>query len=1035
MSIPVPIHDSKGWGIDSGWGSNYSSQTGSPDQPPSSLLKGVDYFSLAVVQTKAADPSPTLPKRPPDIDRKPVRRPGPSYIGPKLNDPDETSDEEADFEKFKMQTRIAKIFEFHRDAAQADIDLALNIHNDRKAKKSSKDGDARKVREHEKQMLLLQAKKEEERKTLVEEERGKRRSEIRKRSALREPARAANTTAVHQSWDTLFDSQSVRLDIDGNGKLLLRPEGTSEDDSENQMWDLNSAALDLSRMAPNMLRGRKPSIGQSGWKSTPTPSAQTPWPTTSAATPIPDRKPEQPSWFSDSAHPLSQSISFDDHDFQIPGGFQGEAKATPVPVASGWAKKAIPVAAALGKLSPPAAPSSTTAMPVETKPVPVAVPAPIPAATTPTPASLKKQNKKQRPNAKKPAIATATSSKVEVEASSTEHELEMSSTPRPSIPHMMKSFKTDDISSTPRPSTLKHLVEPSAAGNSAVEEESPWDRVMKRKASESENAKPLKASLYATDVGESPWAHAEKQKAQFTEPRQEDSPWTQTMRQKPTIQEPQVSSFSASLGMDEETPWQRMMRQKAPEPTLSQLKATPYAAVEEEETLWAKAMKHKLQGPNALNPRVPQTIASKVALEEESPWERMMKQNKLPGINALVTPAAVPVIEPEETPWERIKRLNAQGSDNVASTSSKAKVDQTSNLSTLKFGQRAANPNMWTPSEVPDSALPASKLVPPQSRPNEDKFWTPGGGAPSMSQHQSWDPLSSQLDKSYATPSQHQHVSDAQRSRQISDPVSTNSRGFGTQTLEVDKRQIFLPTSIMKGSKAKKPVKGKRVTMEEVPDEEGPDGRKAPDAKLPSNSRVILDIVEPKPSVPSTMFTNIFQYGEDEEEEEDEYTESSSMAPTPSTAPTSPPGEVPTMNDEWLSSMAEDIKNGDWDRLLDTSVSESTAKAMYSPWAQGFHHNESPGAHDFDSAKLFSALASVDDKPPPPAVMSSKPAASPPRPAVVEKKVPEAKVPAKKEPEKKEPEKKEPEKKETVGKPPPAKETKAKGKAKGKGRK
>ncbi|KAF9459704.1 hypothetical protein BDZ94DRAFT_1267475 [Collybia nuda] len=972
MSIPVPIHDSKGWGLEND--SNYSSQTGSPEQPSSSL----DYFSLSVSQSKTAESSSALPKRPPDAERKPPRRAqGPAYIGPKLSDEDETSDEEADFEKFKMQTRIEKIMEFHREAAQADMELALTLHNDRKEKKSNKASDALKVQEHGKQMLRLQAKKEEERKALVEAERGKRRNEIRKRSALREPARAANTN-THQSWDTWFDSQSVRLDIDSNGKLMLRREEPSNDESENQMWDLNPL---------DMPRGRKPSVSremapvaptkQSGWKATPTSSTSTSssqpqWPTASAATPIPQRKAEQPSWFSGSTHPLAQSTSFDDDEFQLPGGFPGGAKATPAPgpVTSGWTKKVVP-----GTGPAPTVSSSSTSIPIETKSVPISV-------SPPSSTSLKKSNKKQRPGTKKPAVETT--SKDDVDTLSTEHELELSSTPRPTIPNMMKSFKLDDVASTPRPSGLRRLHDPSAAGNSAVKEETLWERMAKK----SENTKTTQASSYTSESEESVWAQMTKQGSRAADPRL-DSSWARKMSQQSAFQEPHIPSFPASAEIEEETLWGRVMKQGSRGTDTSvpvQSKATPYGTVEEESP-WEMMKKRGLLGGNAPSSHTSQGKVSKTSPNVSPP-----------------APA-----EREETPWERMERMKAQGQD-VGSTSLKTKLDQTS---APKPGQRAVNPNMWMPSDVP-TTFP-SNIAPPQPRPNEEKFWTPGGGTTAANHRQGWNHPIPQSDNSYATSSQNQHASDALRSRLGS---------FVPQAQEADKRQTYVPTSIMKGSKAKKTVKGKTVMIEEISDEEGPDGHKGPGGKLPPNSRSILDIIEPKPSVPTTMFTNIFQYGEGEDEE-DYDTGLSSMAPTPSTAPTSPPGEVPAMDDEWLSSMTEDIKNGDWDKVMDTGVPKSMAKAMYSPWSHGF--NDNSASHSLDSAKLFSALESVDDKPSPPTLPASKRTASPPRPAVVEKKAPEPKEPEKKEPEKKEPEKKEP------AKPPPA--TKAKAKAKGKGRK
>ncbi|KAF8990014.1 hypothetical protein BDQ17DRAFT_394627 [Cyathus striatus] len=113
------------------------------------------------------------------------RIPGPSYIGPVLTTLSEPTDEESEFEKFKMQIRIQKIIEFHQEAARAGIKLALDIHNAHKAasrdlKGKSRD-DAVKVAEHERFMRELQVVKEEERRRVVGEERERRRAEIKKR--------------------------------------------------------------------------------------------------------------------------------------------------------------------------------------------------------------------------------------------------------------------------------------------------------------------------------------------------------------------------------------------------------------------------------------------------------------------------------------------------------------------------------------------------------------------------------------------------------------------------------------------------------------------------------------------------------------------------------------------------------------------------------------------------------------------------------------------------------------------------------------
>jgi hypothetical protein len=90
------------------------------------------------------------------------------------------------------------------------------------------------------------------------------------------------------------------------------------------------------------------------------------------------------------------------------------------------------------------------------------------------------------------------------------------------------------------------------------------------------------------------------------------------------------------------------------------------------------------------------------------------------------------------------------------------------------------------------------------------------------------------------------------------------------------------PITTKKGKNKK--GKGKRVSVEEVPDDE-PENR---GGCLPADSRYILEsktILEPKPSVPPTMFESIISYGDDDEGD----STSSSIAHTPSTAPSSPP--------------------------------------------------------------------------------------------------------------------------------------------------
>ncbi|THU88743.1 hypothetical protein K435DRAFT_599662, partial [Dendrothele bispora CBS 962.96] len=105
-----------------------------------------------------------------------------NYIGPYLTDSHET-DEETEFQRFKMNVRVQKIREFHDEAAMADIRLTLEIDEARRLKKSNNESEAKLLKEHEQKMIQLRKSKEEERKAIVEAERYRRRAAMRSREA------------------------------------------------------------------------------------------------------------------------------------------------------------------------------------------------------------------------------------------------------------------------------------------------------------------------------------------------------------------------------------------------------------------------------------------------------------------------------------------------------------------------------------------------------------------------------------------------------------------------------------------------------------------------------------------------------------------------------------------------------------------------------------------------------------------------------------------------------------------------------------
>ncbi|KAJ7163477.1 hypothetical protein C8R43DRAFT_283339 [Mycena crocata] len=169
------------WSADTSQSSRQSSQTGSPERPPPKTIAAEHTFF-----PRAAAP---LPPFEPDVRSAShkTRVAGPRYIGPQLTDAGEMSDDEADFERFKMETRVVKIREFHEEAARADIQLAQDIYNARKTSKTWRDDEERKISEHEKRMVELRRSKEEERKEIVREERQKRREAIRQRQTRNVP--------------------------------------------------------------------------------------------------------------------------------------------------------------------------------------------------------------------------------------------------------------------------------------------------------------------------------------------------------------------------------------------------------------------------------------------------------------------------------------------------------------------------------------------------------------------------------------------------------------------------------------------------------------------------------------------------------------------------------------------------------------------------------------------------------------------------------------------------------------------------------
>ncbi|KAJ6493003.1 hypothetical protein C8R45DRAFT_927800 [Mycena sanguinolenta] len=167
------------WSANTSQSSRQSSQTGSPERQPLKTISADHPFFPRVAEPLShfqAESTPTSVHK--------TR--GPRYIGPQLTDSDEVSDEEADFERFKMETRVAKIREFHDEAARADIQLAQDIYNARKTS-MGRGEEVHRIAEHERFMVELRRSKEEERKAIVRAERETRREAFKLRQLRSTP--------------------------------------------------------------------------------------------------------------------------------------------------------------------------------------------------------------------------------------------------------------------------------------------------------------------------------------------------------------------------------------------------------------------------------------------------------------------------------------------------------------------------------------------------------------------------------------------------------------------------------------------------------------------------------------------------------------------------------------------------------------------------------------------------------------------------------------------------------------------------------
>ncbi|KAJ7788402.1 hypothetical protein B0H14DRAFT_2948834 [Mycena olivaceomarginata] len=197
------------WSAATSQSSRQSSQTGSPERPPPKTIAADHTFFPRVTEPLSAHLESLATSASSSHSHSRTR--APRYIGPQMTDNDGVFDDEADFERFKMDTRITKIREFHEEAARADIQLAQDIYNARTTSTTWRDEEERKIIEHEKRMIELRRSKEEERKAIVRAERHARRDAILLRQQLRNTPMGWNAAAAESPRDRLAQEVESKL--------------------------------------------------------------------------------------------------------------------------------------------------------------------------------------------------------------------------------------------------------------------------------------------------------------------------------------------------------------------------------------------------------------------------------------------------------------------------------------------------------------------------------------------------------------------------------------------------------------------------------------------------------------------------------------------------------------------------------------------------------------------------------------------------------------------------------------------------------
>ncbi|KAF9564524.1 hypothetical protein CPC08DRAFT_248475 [Agrocybe pediades] len=350
---------------------NQQSYQQQPNTPRSNVFPSSSNTSSAVPQrpkltsqyssasTYAGNASAGTASKAPSGSTVPVVAPKPrqAYIGPHLFDDTElepgsaevknasgadgssaelSADEEADFEAFKMRTRMLKIVEFHQAAALAEIKLAVAIYGERRKallasaavpqtssasllvngknakgkvngkEKENVDQDSSRrterisisarLAEHERRMVELQKEKEEERKEMVKEERRRRREEL---ESKKQAAAAANGMNGLKATTT-FGTGKGR----GRSGTATATTPAMRRGSVSAVSGTSNAAPPITSNAPNTVTNPRSRPGRSGTLIGAINSRPSQAPAPSAPTPAPMLAPKasapvHPAWLDD----------------------------------------------------------------------------------------------------------------------------------------------------------------------------------------------------------------------------------------------------------------------------------------------------------------------------------------------------------------------------------------------------------------------------------------------------------------------------------------------------------------------------------------------------------------------------------------------------------------------------------------------------------------------------------------------------------------------------------------------------------------